>query len=118
MRYSAILRAIVLRCRPRSSPASPRLPLVRWSARVIDSFSSSRRTSSYCTPLSSISETSRSRESRTSPLLELAAGQAAERFDVLLAGLRDHRVRQRWDRRLLVPLDLFEVVPHELLVEA
>jgi hypothetical protein len=46
MRYSAIFRAIVLRWTPSRSAASPRLPWVRCRARLIESFSSSRRTSS------------------------------------------------------------------------
>src|SRR5687768_8923291 len=68
-------------------------------------------------PLASISWTSLSSWSRTG-LLELAPGQQAEGFDVLLAGLLDHVIGQRRHRRLLVPLDVFEIVAHELFVEA
>ena len=50
--------------------------------------------------------------------LQLPAGQAAERLDVLLARLLHDIVGQRRHRRLLVPADAFEVVADELLVEA
>ena len=49
---------------------------------------------------------------------QLAVREAAERFHVLVARALDHLIRQRRDRRLLVPPDLFQVVAHVLLVEA
>ena len=44
--------------------------------------------------------------------------QAAQGFLVLRSGLFDHVRRQPRARRLLVPVERFEVVAHELLVEA
>src|ERR1700751_2739297 len=52
------------------------------------------------------------------PLLELAAGEPPERFDVFLARALDDLVGQRGDRRLLVPADALEIIADELLVEA
>src|SRR4030095_5942629 len=49
-------------------------------------------------------------------LPELAPGQHAERLEVLLARLLDDGVGKHGAGRLLVELDLLEVVPDELLV--
>src|SRR5215216_3447993 len=48
---------------------------------------------------------------------QIAAGETPEGFDVFLARLHYDIVRQRRHRRLLVPADALEVVPHVLLVE-
>src|SRR5262249_36646318 len=48
--------------------------------------------------------------------IQLASRQLLIRFEVLLAGLVCYLGRKRWRRWLLVPADLFEVIPDILLV--
>src|SRR5215469_1837695 len=45
-------------------------------------------------------------------------GETRQGFTVLFAGARDHLRGQLRTRRLLVPVERFQVVAHELLVEA
>ena len=52
------------------------------------------------------------------PSVQVPASQPAIRFDVLRARARYHVFRERRHGRLLVPMDLFQVVADELLVEA
>src|SRR5262247_800348 len=49
-------------------------------------------------------------------LPQFVPGQHAERLEVLLARLLDDRVGKHGTGRLLVELDLLEVIPDELLV--
>src|SRR2546427_10546956 len=47
-----------------------------------------------------------------------AAGNPFQRFPVFQAGLPDDFFRQVWGRRLTVPADRIQVVPHILFVKA
>src|ERR1700730_16470113 len=107
---------------PRVPAVLVRLPSERTRTRLMNRFSNSRTASSKRTPLSTISSTSFSSRSeimaRGPWSLELPPGQALECFEVLLAGVPDHIVRQRRHWGLLVPVDLFKAVPLVLLVDA
>src|SRR5918995_311002 len=104
---------------PRASAAFDRLPSESANTREMNRFSNSRVASGNRIPRSTISSTSFCSFSFT-PLssFELEAAQQAERLDVFLAGFRDHLIRQRRHRRLLVPSNRFEIVADELFVEA
>src|SRR5262249_39603045 len=106
------------------SAAFVRLPLQLARTRLMKRFSNSRIASSNWTPRPTISSTSFSRRSlimlcsRGWPLLfELAAGQAAERLQILRPRSLDVVLGQRRDWRLLVPTDVLEVIAHDLLIE-
>ena len=86
-------------------------------ARVMKTFSNSWRASSYSTPRSSISWTSDSSWSRTAATAVRGPTGAGRPRRTCRASAHD-LVWQRRHRRLLVPPDLFQVVAHELLVEA
>src|ERR1035437_4816556 len=128
---------------PSESAVLVRLPSYLTSTRAMKRFSNSCTASSNRTPLSTLSPQSFSsrslitaRGAPSPPALarafaraagahhgcrsscELPAGEAAIRFDVLLARLFDDVRRQRRDGGLFVPADPLEVVAHELLVEA
>src|ERR1019366_3233461 len=120
---------------PSESAVLVRLPSYLTSTRAMKRFSNSRTASSNRTPLSTISSTSfSSRSLITAPRgppppalalplaraagayhgcrssCELPAGEAAIRFDVLLARLFDDVRRQRRDGGLFAPADPLEVV--------
>src|SRR6185503_19384986 len=108
---------------PSASAVFVRLPSYRPRTWLMNRFSNSRTASSNWTSLSTISATRRSIFSaiivtRSPALGKIPTGQPPERFDVFLACPGHHVIRERGDRRLLVPLDGFEIVAHELLVEA
>src|SRR5579884_638806 len=65
--------------------------------------------------------TSRTRSNQfirnSSGAVDLATGQARVGLAIFLAGFADHFVRQRWSRRLFVPVECFQIISHVLFIE-
>src|SRR4051812_13852611 len=100
------------------SAAFERLPSLSASTREMNRRSNSRLASAKRMPFATISSMRRSSRSFTCASFELQAGEELESLHIFLAGPGHDVLRQRRNRRLLVPTDGFEVVAYELLVEA